>query len=90
MKNDENKFVPADPRCKQCYYWRKLSSCVMTFSRGCHYCLETGKLRTKISKTECGSFVGKDSAPKRERSFEDVPMIQWGCGGLNIRKKWEV
>lgn len=78
VKKKPEPFVAPDSRCEQCYYWRFAAESTNWFCC-CHYALDTGKLRTKISKTECGSFASKDSKPKRKSSFTDVPVSQWGC-----------
>lgn len=85
-KSKQEKFVPPDPRCERCYYWKDVTGLNQaTFC--CHYALENGRLRIKISKTKCGSFLGEENAPKRKLGFEDVPMTQWGCGGTNTAGK---
>ena len=83
-KKTPKKFLPPDPRCEQCYYWRMMSS-YGNFRKACHYALIEGKLREKISKTECGSFLDKADAPDRKLEFDSVPMSQWGCGGWKNR-----
>lgn len=81
------EFVPADPRCEECYYWRSLAGWNNLGMKCCHFCLDNGALRVKISETECGSFVERDTMPKRNPSYDDIPMTQWGCGGMNIFKR---
>lgn len=76
-------FVPADPRCKKCYYWQSLSGYNNNLM-GCHFALIEGKCRSRSSPIECDSFKDKSTAPKRVASFDSVPMTQWGLGGLNI------
>jgi hypothetical protein len=76
-KKKKEPFVPADPRCKDCYYWRSAAETTNYF-RCCHYALDNGKLRTKISKTECGSFEDRESKPKRKNPFPEVPVSQMG------------
>ena len=34
--------------------------------------------------------ISNESLSERKIDFDCVPMSQWGCGGLNISKKWEV
>ena len=80
------EFTLPDPRCEHCHYWQSLSS-HGNFRKACHFALHNGKLREKISKTECGSFLDESNAPKYKPDFDCVPMIQWGCGGLNIYRK---
>ena len=82
-------FVLPDPRCEKCYYWRKITGLDQEMSC-CHCALDTGKLRIKLSKTECGSFIDKATAPERKFAFGDVPMTQWGCGGLGLKSKKQV
>jgi hypothetical protein len=64
-------------KCKDCYYWRSAAETTNYF-RCCHYALDNGKLRTKISKTECGSFEDRESKPKRKNPFPEVPVSQMG------------
>lgn len=83
-KKHTEKFVPPDKRCEKCFYWRDITGFNQsTFC--CHYALDTGKLRDKISRTECGSFLDKKNAPKRKPTIGEVPMTQWGCGGVMYR-----
>lgn len=77
-KSTEKKpFVPADPRCGECYYWRVLSG-YSEGRRGCHFALDNGKLRHRISEVECGSFLPEKDGPKLRNTFDDVPITQWG------------
>ena len=82
-KKATSKFVPPDKRCSKCFYCREITGLDQQTSC-CHYALDKGKLREKISKTECGSFLDRESVPKKKISFGDVPMSQWGCGGLGV------
>ena len=88
-KNQKIKFVPADNRCKKCYYWRYLGGIQEEATFCCHYALVQGKLRERISETECGSFKEKKGNRKRGIRFEPVPMSQWGCSGLGYVRKGE-
>lgn len=88
-KKEPAPFVLADPRCEQCYYWRSMSGYWNTGMFCCHHMLDTGKRRVQITPTECGSFVERESMPKRKPEYQDVPMIQWGCGGLASLRKGE-
>lgn len=81
-KKEPDPFVPYDPRCEQCYYWRYLGGINDQPIMCCHYALYEGKIRDQISRTECGSFLDKQSAPNRKPSLQDIPMTQWGTGGL--------
>lgn len=83
----KTEFVPADPRCEQCYYWRYLGGVDDESINCCHFALFEGKLRERVSETECGSFKDKKTAT-RKRSMP-IPMNQWGCGGLGISKRIE-
>lgn len=89
QKKAETAFVLPDPRCEQCDYWRYLGGIGDEAIRCCHFALAEGKLRDRISETECGSFVDKETAPKRKTNYQNVPMSQWGCGGLGIAKRTE-
>lgn len=89
IKPETHKFVLPDQRCKECYYWRNTSGYWNTGLSCCHHMLDTGKPRIQITPTKCGSFVSKESMPKRKPEYQDVPMIQWGCGGLAIVRKGE-
>lgn len=75
------EFVPPDPRCEECFYWRFESATTNT-SKCCHHLLRTGKRRNAISETECGSFLRKEEGPKEKFMFTDVPVTQWGCFGV--------
>ena len=82
-KKAVEKFVPPDKRCSKCFYWREVTGFNQkTFC--CHYALDNGKLRDKISKTECGSFLDSETTDKRRPMFGEVPMSQWGCGGVGV------
>lgn len=72
------KFVPPDPRCEECFYWRPIAE-ASNYMKCCHHLLRTGKRRVQISKTECGSFLDRESVPKERFMFTDVPVTQWGC-----------
>lgn len=85
-KPQPKKFVPADKRCSQCVYYTTLAPSAGAGQRACHYMLWEGKRRERISETECGSFQDKRFAKPVKRSFEDVPMQQWGTGGVSL--KW--
>lgn len=75
----ENKqFVPPDPRCEECYYWRYIAESA-PWKKCCHYILDEAKQRNRISETECGSFLDKTTRPARKGSFQEVPVSQWGC-----------
>lgn len=82
-------FVPADPRCGQCHYWRYLGGIQDEPIMCCHFALIEGKLREQISKTECGSFTEKKLGRKIGFRHEPVPMSQCGCSGLGIVRKSE-
>lgn len=88
-KGQKIKFVPADKRCKKCFYWRYLGGVRDEVTYCCHYALVRGKLRKRISETECGSFEEKKGNRKRGIRFEPVPMSQWGCSGLGTIRKGE-
>lgn len=76
-------FVPADPRCKKCAYYKSISGLAKNVgTKACHYMLYEGQRRDMISPTECGSFQDEKTAPKRNMHSTEVPMIQWGCGGV--------
>lgn len=78
-KKAREKFVIPDPRCANCFHWREVSGLdEQTFC--CHYTLDTGKLRKKISKTKCGSFADRDSTERKKSGLRNVPMSQWGSG----------
>lgn len=91
MKRKKKKevFVPADPRCAECHYWRYFGGVTDESTYCCHYVLMEGKMRCRISETECGSFAKKGSIPERRMQISDVPMTQWGCGGLGYVRKGE-
>jgi hypothetical protein len=88
-KKKEKPFVLPDPRCKQCDYWRYFGGIGYESIYCCHFALTEGKLRDRISETECGSFVDKDTVPKRKATYQTVPMSQWGCSGLGTIRKGE-
>lgn len=88
-KKEPDPFIPYDPRCEQCYYWRYLGGIHDTAIMCCHFALIEGKLRDKISRTECGSFKEKKGNIRRGIRFEPVPMSQWGCSGLGHIRKGE-
>lgn len=88
-KRKAEKFVPADKRCGQCFYWRYLGGIQDKAMYCCHYALVNGKLRERISETECGSFDAKKGNKKRGIRFEPVPMSQWGCSGYGTIRKGE-
>lgn len=88
-QQNTEKFILPDHRCEGCYYWRSTSGYWNTGLFCCHHMLDTGKPRIQITPTKCGSFVSKESMPKRKPEYQDVPMIQWGCGGIAIVRKGE-
>ena len=88
-KQEESTFVPADPRCQECFYWGYFGGIQDEAIYCCHYALCEGKLRERISETECGSFVDGKTAQKRKYKLQSVPMTQWGCGGLGFVRKGE-
>lgn len=75
---EPEKFVPPDPRCEECFYWRPIAE-ASNYMKCCHHLLRTGKRRIVLSKTECGSFIARENGPKERFMFTDVPVTQWGC-----------
>lgn len=88
-KKEPAPFVPADKRCEQCYYWRYLGGINDQQISCCHFALIEGKLRERVSETECGSFMDGTGVPRRRVGIADVPMTQWGVGGLGIIRRGE-
>lgn len=76
--SEKKQFVPPDPRCEDCFYWRPIAE-ASNYMRCCHYLLRTGERRNAISETKCGSFQDRETAPKERFMFTDVPVTQWGC-----------
>lgn len=78
----KDNFTPADPRCQTCAYWKYLGGVDDEPIYCCHFALLEGKLRSRITPTECGSYRDKKSFKAPKASVDSIPMTQWGCGGL--------
>ena len=88
-KKKKPGFVPPDPRCYECDYWRYLGGVDDESIYCCHYALYKGKLRDRISETECGSFEPEGTNKYFKIGLDDVPMTQWGVGGLTTQRRGE-
>lgn len=86
---EEKGFVPADPRCAECYYWRYLGGLNDESCYCCHFLLYEGKMRERISETKCGSYKNRATHKKQDSKTQSVPMNQWGCGGLGYIRRGE-